>query len=136
MNSACNQLLACSRFTRDENRGIAWCNFGDAREHSLQSRGGPDNLFEHRGLVDFFTESGVLQPEFLLSPLAIFNVGRRNIPALDLSLVVAHRVVTRQKPAIASIMLAQPQLHLVSRATCQRTIPASLDPFRIIRMNE
>src|SRR5579864_9228524 len=33
-------------------------------------------------------------------------------------------------------MLAQPQLHLENRATRQSTIPASLDPFRIIRMNE
>src|SRR4029077_6613415 len=49
---------------------------------------------------------------------------------------VVHRVVTRQKPAIASIMLAQPQLHFVSRATCHTPIPASLHPFRIIRMNE
>src|SRR5882724_8471363 len=80
VNSACNQLLARSRFTRDENRGIAWRHFGDAREHSLQSGGGPDNLFKHRGLVDFFTESGVLQLEFLLGSLAFFNIRRRKIP--------------------------------------------------------
>src|SRR5260370_11762299 len=55
VNGACNQLLACSRFTRDENRGITWCNFGDAREHSLQSWGGPDNLFKHRDLLHFIS---------------------------------------------------------------------------------
>src|SRR5579864_6270003 len=134
VNSACNQLLACSRFARDENRRIARRNFGDAREYTLQSGGGSNNLFKHRGLVDFFTESGVLQLELLLGSFAFINIRGRNIPAHDLSLVVAHRIVASQKPAIASIMLAQPQLHLVSRATCQSTIPASLDPFRIIRV--
>src|SRR4030095_1745809 len=97
VNSACNQLLACSRFTRDENRGIAWCNFGDAREHSLQSGRSPDNLFKHRGLVDFFTESGVLQLEFLLGSFAIFNVGHGSIPTRNLSLFVAQWIETSQK---------------------------------------
>src|SRR5579864_8323840 len=89
VNSACNQLLACSRFTRDENRGIAWRDFGDARQHSLQSRRGSDNLFKHRGLVDFLTESSVLQLEFLLGSFAFINIRRRRIPARNLSLVVA-----------------------------------------------
>src|SRR6266852_4878104 len=100
VDSAGDEFLARSGFTRNENRGIAWCNFGDAREHSLQSGGGPDNLFKHRGLVDFFTESGVLQLEFLLGSLAFINIRRRSIPARNLSLVVAQWTITTQKPSI------------------------------------
>ena len=33
------------------------------------------------------------------------------------------------------ITFAHPQLHLISRATCQSTIPASLYPFRVIRVS-
>src|SRR5689334_9515245 len=110
VNSACNQLLACSRFTRDENRRIAWRNFGDAREHGLQSGGGPDNLFKHRGLVDFFTERGVLQLEFFLGSLAVVDVGTRNMPTPDLSLFVVQRIETNQKPAKTPIPFAEPHL--------------------------
>src|ERR1700693_1727552 len=136
VNSACNQFLACSRFTRDENRGIGWCNFGDAREHSLQSGGGSDNLFKHRGLVDFLTESGVLQLEFLLGSFAFINIRRRSIPARNLSLVVAQRVITSQKPSITSVALAQPRLHLESRASGVSAIKMVVHPFPVIRMKE
>src|SRR5258708_24205630 len=66
-------------------------------------------------------QSGVFLLQFLLSPHAVFDIGTRNIPAHDLSLVVAHRIVASQKPTITSIMFAQPQLHLVSRAASHST---------------
>jgi acyl-CoA synthetase (AMP-forming)/AMP-acid ligase II len=33
VDGSCNQLFACSRVTRDKDRGITWSNFGDARDH-------------------------------------------------------------------------------------------------------
>src|SRR6266403_2738013 len=80
-------------------------------------------------------QSGVFLLQFLLIPLAVFDIGTRNIPAHDLSLVVAHRIVASQKPTIASIMFAQPQLHVVTRAASQSTIPTSLYPSRVIGVN-
>src|SRR5713101_1737633 len=80
-------------------------------------------------------QSGVFLLQFLLSPHAVFDIGTRNIPTHDLSLVVAHRIVASQKPTIASIMFAQPQLHVVSRAASQSTIPTSLCPFQVIRVS-
>src|SRR6266403_95731 len=80
-------------------------------------------------------QSGVFLLQFLLIPLAVFDIGTRDIPAHDLSLVVAHRIVASQKPTIASIMFAQPQLHVVTRAASQSTIPTSLYPLRVIRVN-
>jgi len=41
--------------------------------------------------------------QFLLSSFAFINIRQRKIPTLDLSLVVAHRVATSQKPAITSV---------------------------------
>src|SRR6266849_776911 len=80
-------------------------------------------------------QSGVFLLQFLLSPHAVFDIGTRNIPTHDLSLVVAHRIVASQKPTIASIMFAQPQLHVVSRAASQSTIPTSLCPFQVIKVS-
>src|SRR2546426_3940927 len=50
---------------------------------------------------------------FRSDPLAIVDIGTGHVPAHDLSLVVAHRVVARQKPPIAPVGGAQPDLQLV-----------------------
>src|SRR5439155_13743486 len=52
----------------------------------------------------------------------------------DLSLVVTHRVVARQKPAIAPVGGAQPDLQLVRRAGDNSPFSHSVDPFGIVGM--
>src|SRR6266850_4225930 len=136
MYGARNKLFACSRFTRDQNCGISWRNFGNAREYSLQSRGGSDNLLKHRSFINLFTEGGVFLLQFILVSLAILDVGTCDVPPNDLSLVVSERVVTNQKPTIRSVSATQALLHLhVSGAACQRTVKMCLDPVNVVRMN-
>src|SRR3989454_10864576 len=72
---------------------------------------------------------------FRSDPLAIVDIGTGHVPAHDLSLVVAHRVVARQKPAIAPIGGTQPDLQLVRRATDDRPVSNSFDPFGILGMS-
>src|SRR4029077_5165526 len=79
--------------------------------------------------------SDVFAAKSVLSPLAVFDIGTRNIPAHDLSLVVVDRIVASQMPTIASIMFARPHLHVVSRAAFRSTKPTSLYPFRVIRVS-
>src|SRR5260370_6072134 len=75
--------------------------------------------------------------ESLLSSLAFINIRSRNIPAHNLSMFVAHRIETNQKPAITPIRCLHPQLQLVSGATGASTIGMSARrPFSVIRMNE
>src|SRR5882724_10429727 len=100
MDGSRHKLFACSRFTRNQNCGIGWRNFGNAREYGLQSRGGSDNLLKHRSFINLFPESGVFPLQSLLRSLAILNVGTCEVPPNELSLAVAERVVTNQKPAI------------------------------------
>src|SRR5467141_4446780 len=114
MDGSRHKLFACSRFTRNQNCGISWRNFGNAREYSLQSRGGSDNLLKHRSLINLFTESGVLLLQFILVSLAILDVGTCDVPPKDLSLVVSERVVANQKPAIRSVAATQTLLQLES----------------------
>src|SRR5258708_19902979 len=124
MDGSRHKLFACSRFTRNQNCGISWRNFGNAREHGLQRRGGSDNLLKHRSLINLFTESGVLLLQFILVSLAILDVGTCDVPPKDLSLVVSERIVTNQKPTIRSIAATQPlfHLHLLAAPPPHRTL--------------
>src|SRR5580658_7937965 len=117
-----DELLAGSGLTCDKNRRIGWRNLGDAREHSLQGGRGSNDLLEHRGPVDFFAEGHVFFFQPLFGSLAVFDIGTRDIPTSDLSGVIANRVRTSQKPAVSSIVLAQPQLQLVGRPCRESTI--------------
>src|SRR6202035_4107028 len=134
VDRAGNKLFAGSGLTRNKNRGITWRNLGNAREYRFQSGGGSNDLLKHRCLVNFFAESDVFLLQFLFNPLAVFDIRTRNVPTQDLFLVIAHSVVTREKPAVTSIALAQPYFDFKSSAARHGTIPLILEPLRIIRM--
>src|ERR1700690_4238756 len=135
MDGACNQLFACSCFTGDEHRRITRCDFGDARENTLQSGGCSNDLFKHRGFVDFFAQCDIFAPKPVFRPLAVVDVRPRNIPTCNLSQFVAQWVKTSQEPAITSIAFAYSQLHLVRGATSDGTIKENVDPLVVNRMN-
>src|SRR6266403_1198195 len=135
MYRACNQLFACACFTRDEDGRITRCDFGDARENTFQSGRCSNDLFKHRGFVDFFTQSDVFTTKPVFRLLAVFDVRPGDIPTRNLSLFVAQWVKTSQEPAITSIAFAHPQLQFVSRARRRSTIRNGNESLHIIRMN-
>src|SRR5258705_1114248 len=136
MNGPRDQFFAGAGFASDQHRRIAAGDLRHARQDGGQ-RGRPaDNLFEHRGLVDFLSKRNVLLLQFLLVSLALLDVGTCDVPPNDLSLVVSERVVTNQKPPIRSVAATQALLHLhVSGAAYQRTVKMCLDPVNVVRMN-
>src|SRR4030095_5999396 len=91
-------------------------------------------LLEHRGLVDFLSQRNVFLLQPLLSPLAIVDIGTGDVPANDLALVIAHRVVPSEKPAIASIAGLQAHFQFVGQAARQRTLCKRFKPSDIVRM--
>src|SRR5258708_29606543 len=101
-----NELFACSWFARDEDRRIAWRDFGDAPENTFQSGRCSNDVFKHRGFVDFFAESDVFAMKSVFGLLAILNVGAGSIPSHDLTFVVAQWVITGQEPAVSAITFA------------------------------
>src|SRR6266702_877459 len=101
MNSSCNKLFSCSRFTSDKDRRITWRNFGDTRQHGLQSPGGPD---------DFLPQCHVFLSQPVLVSFAIIDVSMGHIPANDLALVVPDWIEPSEKPTIVSVGVAQPKL--------------------------
>ena len=136
MNRSRDEFLPCAGLAGDEHRRVAASDLARAREHSHQRRRGTNDLFEHRGFVDFLSQGDVFLLEPLLGSLAIVDIGTSDIPADNLSLVIAHWVGTSQKPAVTSIALAQPQLQLVSRARRYSTIKIFLLLASVIRVNE
>src|SRR5882672_10126917 len=136
MYGACNKLFACSRFTRDEDRRTTRCDFGDAREYAFQSGRCPNDLFKHRGFVNFFTQSDVFLTKPVFRLLAVFDVGSGHIPTCNLSFFVAQWVVTGQKPAVTSITFAQSHLQLESRAIGDSTSRMAGDPLPVIGMQK
>src|ERR1700719_2826535 len=136
MYGACNKLFACSCFTRDEDRRIAWRDFGDARENTFQSGRCSNDLFKHRGFVDFLTQSDVFLTKPVFRLLTIFYVGSGHIPTCNPSLFVVQWVVTGQKPAITSITFAQSHLQLESSAIGDSTSRMAGDPLPVIGMNK
>src|SRR3979411_1415212 len=95
MNSPRDELFAGAGFAGDQHRRIAAGDLRHLREDGGQRGRAADNLFEHRGLVDFFSKGNVLLLQFVLVSLAILDVGTCDVPPNDLSLVVSERVVTK-----------------------------------------
>src|SRR5258708_921971 len=137
MYRACNQLFACACFTRDEDGRITRCDFGDARENTFQSGRCSNDLFKHRGFVDFFAQSDVFVTKLVFRLLAVFDICRGNIPTRNLSLFVAQWVKANQEPAISSITFAHSQFQLESGATGASVIGISARrTFSVIRMKK
>src|SRR5882672_1888458 len=136
MNGPRDEFFAGAGFAGDQNRRIAAGDLRHLRQDGGQRGRAADNLFEHRGLVDFLSKRNVLLLQFILVSLAILDVSTCDVPPDDLSLVVSERVVTNQKPAIRSVAATQALLHLhVSGAAYQRAFKMCLDPVNVVRMN-
>src|SRR6185295_9287455 len=135
MNGPRDEFFAGAGFAGDQNRRIAAGDLRHVRQDGGERGRAADNLFEHRGLVDFLSKRDVFLLQSFLGPLAIVDVSTGDIPADDLAVFVTQRVVTGQIPARASVPLAQPQLQLEFRAGQQRTICGSSEPLGIVRMN-
>src|SRR6202030_3641449 len=113
VNGTGDEFFACAGFPGNQNGGVGRSDFGNSGKNGLQRQRCADNFLEHRSLIDLLAKGNVLLLKFLFGPLAVFNIGSRDIPTLDLSLVVAQRIETSQKPAKTSITFAYPQLQLV-----------------------
>src|SRR6266853_451509 len=135
MNGPRDEFFAGAGFAADQNRRIAAGDLGHSQQDGGERGRAADNLFEHRGLVDFLSKRDVLFPQSLLGSLAILDIGICDVPPHELSLVVAQRVGANQEPPIGSVPGPQAHLHLASGAGQYRTIDMCRDPVDVIRMN-
>ena len=72
----------------------------------------------------------------ILGPLAVLDVGGREVPARDASLLVAQRIVTEQKPPMRSILSPYPCFELVRKVACGSDVHISRQPFPVVRMEK
>src|SRR6266481_1998330 len=136
MDSACNKLFAGSGFASYEDRRIAWRDFGDTREDAFQSRRCSNDLFKHRGFVDFFTQSDVLLSQSLLSLLAILDVSSCAIPSYDVPSFIFDRNSAEKKPQELAGGRPQPNFKLMRRSLEKPVLSFSKIEITIIWMNE
>src|SRR6266446_3299365 len=135
MNSPRHEFFAGAGFAGDQDRRIAAGDLRHLRQEGSQRGRAADNLFEHRGLVDFLSKRNVFLLQSLLGSLAILDIGICDVPPHELSLVVAKRVGANQEPTIGSVPGPEAHLPLVSGATRERTIDTCLEPLDVVRMN-
>src|SRR6267378_3980985 len=134
MNGPRDEFFASAGFASDQHRRIAAGDLRHLRQDGGERGRAADNLFEHRGLVDFLSQCHVFLLQSLFSSLAVVDISPGNIPTRNLPLFVAEGAVTGQKPSVTSIALAKPHFAFKSRTHRHSTIPLKLDPFRIIGM--
>src|ERR1700688_192498 len=73
--------------------------------------------------------SAVSRP--LFDSLAIIDVGSRRIPAHQMSLFVAERVVTDEEPAILTVVPARPLFDFKRQAASQRRLALLAQPLEM-----
>src|SRR5262249_31568755 len=88
-----------------------------------------------RRLVDFFPQRHVFLLQPLLGSLAIVDISTGEIPANDLALVVAHRIVPSEKPTEASIAGAHALFQFEGQGSRQRPPSMRFELFGIVRMH-
>src|SRR5208283_1258033 len=70
----------------------------------------------------------------LLGSLAVFDIGCRDIPAQDASLLVAQRTIAEQEPSIRSILSTHACFEFVRNVACGSRINIFRYTFPVIRM--
>src|ERR1700733_10496281 len=135
MNCPRDKFFAGTGFAANQNRRIAAGDLGHSRQDRGERGRGADNLFKHRGFVDFLSKRNVFFLQSLLGFLAILDIGTCDVPPHELSLVVAKRVGTNQEPTIGSVAGSQTYLQLVRGAGRQRTVDMCFDSVDVVRMS-
>ena len=104
------------------------------RQNGPKRRRGADDLLEHRRAIDLFAQREVLASDAVFSSLAVVDVSSGGIPADDMAVVVAERVVADQEPTILSVFAERAVLGF-ERFTAYEPIAAFLlEPRHIVRM--
>src|SRR5258708_3332125 len=107
VNGTGDEFFACAGFPGNQNRGVGRSDLGNSGQNSLQRPRCADNLFEHRCLVDFFSQGNVFVLKSLLCLFPILDVSISDVPARDASFSVSERVKSEKKPTILPVFSQQ-----------------------------
>src|SRR5262249_40687747 len=107
---------------------------GDPRQDGLQGRRDPDDLLEHEGGVEFFTQRDVLVAEPLFRLLPVLDVGSGYVPASDAALVVSQGVAPDEKPAILAVLAEDSRFRFPKSFALPPTPALIQESLHIVRM--
>src|SRR5258708_265493 len=129
---ASNQFFSCAGFARDQHRGIGGGHFHNAREHPLQGWRRSHNLLKHEDLINLLPERKVFVTHPVLGSLAILNIRPSRIPANNVPVVVAKRIVADKKPAISTVLSKSSLLKFKRLTARERLLALLVQPFHIL----
>jgi hypothetical protein len=112
VNGAGDKLFTGSGLAEYEDGGVGVRDLGNLGENTLQGGGGPNDLLEHRSVVDVFAQGEGFVAHAIFGALAIVDVGAGDVPAHDLSLLVADGDVAPEEPAVIPVLSSRAQLVL------------------------
>src|ERR1700732_3914236 len=136
VNGAGNQFLACAGLSCNQNAGVGRSDLGYTRKHYLKGRGSSYDLLEQEFLIDLLPQRKVFVTHPLLGLLAILDIGPSRIPANNVPLVVAKRIVADKKPAILTVF-SKPSFLKFKRLTARERLVALIEqPFHILRVED
>src|SRR5712672_1336667 len=131
-----NQFFSGAGFARDQHRGIGGGHFHNVGEHALQGWRRSHNLLKHECLIELLPQRKVFVTHPLLDLLAILDIRSSCVPANNVPLVVAKRIVADKKPAIFTV-LSKSSLLKFKRLTARERVNALLaQPFHILRVED
>src|SRR6266576_902788 len=136
VNSARDELLAGTRFAKDEDRRIGRGDLGHLDQHGSQGWGRAHDLFKHRRAIDLFAQREILALRSLFGPLAIVDVDGRRVPTENPCLVVDQWTIPHQEPAVLPIVAPGAPLDFEGRSVRQSLTPGILEPDDILGMEE
>src|SRR6202023_3309691 len=132
LNCAGHQFLACAGLSCNQNAGVGRSDLGYTRKHYLKGRGSSYDLLEHECLIDLLPQRKVFVAHPLLGPLAILDIGPSRVPANNVPLIVAKRIVTDQKPTIVTVLSKRPLLKFKRLTAHEPLMALPAQPFHIL----
>src|ERR1700730_17997976 len=133
---ASNQFFSGAGFAGDKHRGIGGGHFYNAGEHGLQRRWRAHNFLKHERVIDLLPERKVFVTHALLGSLAILDIRPSRIPANNVPVVVAKRIVADKKPAILTVFSKLSFLKFKRLTARERLIALLKQPFHILRVED
>src|ERR1700731_2227688 len=136
VNGAGNQFLACAGLSCNQNAGVGRSDLGYTRKHYLKGRGSSYDLLEHECLIDLLPQRKVFVTHPLLGLLAILDIGPSRVPANNVPLVVAKRIVADKKPAIVTVFSKRSLLKFKRLTARERLMALLAQPFHVLRVED
>src|SRR2546426_1919281 len=129
-----NELFTRSCLAQDQDRRVGRRDFRDLSHNRPERIRRTDDLLEHRGAHDVFSQYHVLVPRSVFRAFALVYVSGRRVPTDQAALFVMKGLVAGEEPSILPILAQGAQFELEGdtvRPSCLPLLADALEVFRV-----